>query len=293
MPGDIVRVGFACVLADGSLSTSHTFRLASLSPERLQATAARNLADLRAILQQMEQGPLRMLRLGSSLVPFASHPAMTFDWEPFVAEGLAEIGSEYRAKGFRFSLHPGQYNVLNSPNPATVDACVRELTYACRVLDLMGCGHEHKVVLHGGGLYGDREGATSRLVSAIGMLPACIRKRLVLENDERYFNLEQILEVSEATGTPAVFDLHHHQVNPSPDAEALLERLFAVWDCRPKIHLSSQKPDARAGAHDDYLLPQDIDTMRALIPGPADLMVEAKAKDLAAIRAVGHLTAKQ
>jgi UV DNA damage endonuclease len=58
---------------------------------------------------------------------------------------------------FRFSLHPGQYNVLNSENPEVVQNTRAELLYSCQVLELMGLDSSHKVVLHGGCRCGDIE----------------------------------------------------------------------------------------------------------------------------------------
>lgn len=285
MQAPIHRVGFACVLCDGSLSTNHNFRLAGLTPDRLRQAVDLNLNDLETILQSMSTGPLRLFRIGSSFVPFASHRSLDFDWKPLVADRLAAIGARYSALGFRLSMHPGQYTVLNSPNPDIVAGAIAEVEYSCTVLDLMGLDGSHKVVVHGGGIYGQREASTERLIAQLRALPDRLRRRLVLENDERYFNLAQITEVSEASGIPAVFDLHHHQINPVPDAESWLLRLRAVWDCRPKVHLSSQKPNARIGAHDDMLFPEDLARLCDILPFEADLMVEAKSKERAALEA--------
>jgi UV DNA damage endonuclease len=282
----IHRLGFACVLADGSLSTNHTFRLANLSPARLAEAAHQNLDDLERMLTIMEPGPLRLLRLGGSMVPLASHEAVDFDWRPLVAGRLQHIGRTYAARGFRFSSHPGQYTILNATDEGVVRRAIAELAYSTELLDLMELDDSHKVVIHGGGIYGDREGATKRLVEALTRLPQNICRRLVLENDERLFNLEQILWVAERSGVPVVFDLHHYQINPgTEELEGLLQRVAKTWNCLPKIHMSSQKPNARIGAHDDLLHEEDLETMLRVIPFETDIMVESKAKEIAAMHA--------
>lgn len=280
----IHRVGFACVLSDGSLSTNHTMRLSSLNETRLAEAAHQNLDDLERILFLMEPGPLRLLRLGSSLVPFASHESLEFDWRPLISGRLRAIADRYAPRGFRFSSHPGQYTILNSPDPNVVSRAIAELTYACDVLELMGLDHSHKVVIHGGGLYGDRDASTRRLIDALRALPQVIRKRLILENDERLFNLEQILAVAEAAELPACFDIHHHQINPgTADLTGLLERVGKTWDCRPKVHISSQRPSSRIGAHDDLLHEPDMAALARVLPFEADVMIEAKSKEVAAL----------
>ncbi|RYD40687.1 MAG: UV DNA damage repair endonuclease UvsE, partial [Verrucomicrobiaceae bacterium] len=280
------NLGFACVLSDGSLSTNHTFRLASLSPAKLAEAAHQNMDDLERMLEFMEQGPLRLLRLGGSMVPLASHERVDFDWRPLVAGRLRAIGNTFAARGFRFSSHPGQYTILNATDDGVVRRAIAELAYSVQLLDLMELDDSHKVVIHGGGIYGDREAATSRLVDAVSNLPERIKARLVLENDERLFNLEQILWVAERGGVPVVFDLHHHQINPGEgDLHELLLRVRRTWNCRPKIHMSSQKPNARTGAHDDLLHEKDLQTMLEVIPFDTDVMVESKGKEVAALHA--------
>lgn len=282
----IGRIGFACVLSDGSLSTNHTIRLASLSETRLAEAAHQNLDDLERILFLMTHGPLRLLRLGGSMIPFASHESLSFDWRPLVAGRLREIGRRYAPLGFRLSSHPGQYTILNSPNPRVTERAIAEIAYSCELLDLMELNHEHKVVIHGGGIYGDRETSTRRLIDSLATLPDSIRRRLILENDERLFSLAQILEVGEAAGYPVCFDLHHHQINPGEGhLEDLLPRVRRTWDCRPKVHMSSQRPNARVGAHDDLLHELDMATLVEVLPFEADVMVEAKGKEIASTAA--------
>jgi UV DNA damage endonuclease len=279
----IQRVGFACVMSSQKLSTSHTFRLANLAPEKLQQTVNRNIADIRAILRWMEPRGLRLFRIGSSFVPFASHPALDWDWEPTCAEALSLIGREYEPKGFRFSLHPGQYNVLNSPRPGVVERTLAEVDYSCRLLELMGLDSAHKVVLHGGSIYGDRKGSTARLLEVLGKLPVRIRNRMVLENDERFFSFQEIVTICELSGLPPVFDLHHHLLNPSPQIRHWLRRGEKLWHSRPKVHISSTAPGLRPGAHDLFVRSEDLHLLLELLPFDADLMVEAKAKEEAAL----------
>jgi len=282
----IGRLGFACVLADGSLSTNHTFRLAAVSEARMAETAHQNLDDLERILFLMAQGPLRLFRLGGSTIPLASHENVRFDWRPLVAGRLRAIGDRYKALGFRFSSHPGPYTILNSPDPVIVRRAVAELEYAVDLLGLMGLDGDHKVIIHGGALYNDRAESTRRLVEKLNSLPDKFRERIVLENDERYFSLAQILAASEATDLPVVFDLHHHQINPGEgDLTELLHRVRAVWKGRPKMHMSSQKPGARVGAHDDLLHEKDLQTMCEVLPFETDVMVESKGKEVAAMHA--------
>lgn len=289
----IRRIGFACVMYGQKLSTNHTFRLANLSPEALARAVGRNMADLEAMLAWMGPRDLRLLRIGSSFVPFASHESMNLDWEPLCLPNLRRIGERYAAMDFRFSLHPGQFNVLNSTSDDVRRRTVRELAYSCRVLELMGLDASHKVIIHGGS---GGEGASARLRRAIEELPAGIRGRLALENDERVFSFAQVIGICADTGLVPVFDLLHHRLNPCADLPRLLERSVGLWQGesghgRPKVHLSSQRAGARAGAHADCIAAEDAQALCEMLPWDADCMIEAKTKEMAALGIKNHLRA--
>lgn len=66
------------------------------------------------------------------------------------------------------------------------------------------------MVIHGGGIYGNKDKTIERWCENYLKLPENIRKRLVLENCERNFSIEDCLKVSEKVNIPIVFDTHHY-----------------------------------------------------------------------------------
>jgi UV DNA damage endonuclease len=216
----------------------------------------------------------------------------------------------------RLSTHPSQYIVLNSENPATMAGAVRDTEVQARLLDAMGLGPEAVCVLHVGGAAGGRGAALDRFERGFEQLSDAARARLVIENDDRTFSLADALEVHRRTGLRIVWDiLHHHCLDPDriPDGEALRLAL-ATWPegVRPKIHWSSprtamEERKKRVGrrverswalpplrAHADMV---DPIAFEAFLTGSAagldfDVMVEAKAKDLAVLRLREQLAAR-
>jgi len=152
--------------------------------------------------------------------------------------------------------------------------------------------------------------ALTRFVRRFDALPAHVRRRLVLENGDHNCAIGETLWVHRRTGIAIVFDLLHHRChNPAgiPVEEALAAAL-ATWPShvRPKVHLSSSRTEMRllrrsegvypaaplAHQHSDFVNVFDaIDLLRAaeqithtLPARPFDIMVEAKAHDLALLR---------
>jgi UV DNA damage endonuclease len=284
------RLGFVASVLSEDLSTSRTCRLRNATKARLRALVAENLTALDRVVSFLERHRVRLYRISSNLIPFGSHGVNTLRWWKEFAPQLDRIGARVRKAGIRISTHPGQYTVLNSPDPAIVSAARAELVYHARLLDALGAGTECKVVLHIGGLYAASESeAMARFVSAAGRLPSAVRRRLVVENDDRLFDADEALQVGRAAGIPVVFDWLHHRANPCrrPVGKVLRE-IFATWstaDGRPKIHLSSQADDAPAGAHADFVDARDMMDFLKVAPAmPFDFMLEAKQKDRALLR---------
>lgn len=190
-------------------------------------------------------------------------------------------------------MHPGQFTVLNSVSPAVVRASVLELVWHARFLDALGTDAASKIVIHVGGMADGPEAAMERFVRVAGTLPQAVRRRLIVENDERLFTAEQVLSVSRATLLPVAFDWLHHRANPgsartAATAARAVAACFDTWradDGIPKIHLSSQARGARRGRHGDWVRPSDLLSFLAVAPPrPFDCMIEAKKKDLALFR---------
>jgi UV DNA damage endonuclease len=141
------------------------------------------------------------------------------------------------------------------------------------------------------------------------MLSERARARLVVENDDRTFALAEVVRLSERIGRPVVWDiLHHHCHDPHaiPDREAL-QLALGTWpeDVRPKIHFSSPrtaveaKPKGRIAlpplrAHADLVDPIAFEQFLATTAAGLefDVMLEAKAKDLALLRLREQLQAR-
>jgi UV DNA damage endonuclease len=297
-----VRLGFAVkVLGEGGMP-SHDARRWRSGPH-----LRNSIEYLLEILDYLDRRDIRMYRMATALAPYASHPDLPqFHGQVEECAGeLAQAGSRARSLGIRLSTHPGQYTVLNSQDERVRDAAVAELEVQAELFDAMGLGPESVVVVHVGGAAGGVEAATDRFEAGFERLSEGARKRLAIENDDRSFGFAEALEVARLVGRPLVFDIHHHHCldrEGVPDREAL-ELALASWpaDVLPKIHFSSPRLDVPAGgrlpelrAHADLVDPIAFELfLRHTAKGLAfDVMLEAKAKDLALLRLRDQLAAR-
>lgn len=252
-----------------------------------------------------------MYRISSDIAPYITHP----DYPQFhnqIEESRAELtrlGEKMQRYDIRLSMHPSQYIVLNAVNERVARSAVADFTYHADFLDALGVGPDAKIITHVGGVYGDRPAAATRFAQRYDALPANVRARLVLENDDVSWGVPDILAIHAETGIPLVFDILHHRVN-NPGELSEVDACRACLDTwplaqMPKIHYSTQRSTlrevartnratgekstalipARPGQHDDWIDPDDfLWFLDAMAPARFDAMLEAKQKDAAVLR---------
>lgn len=282
------RLGYVAQSLSLKIGASHTCRVANATPARLLDLVAQNLAELEQILLFNEKHGIQVFRIGSGLVPLASHPVNELRWWRLFPRDFDRIGAIARRSGQRLSLHPSPAGAsLSSARPEVRKAAEKELLYATRVLDMLGQGPEARVVLHVGGAAPDRLTAMVAAHRMLDALPDDARRRIAIEHDDRTWSAREVFPLAREHGLPFLADPLHNTVLPSdpvvPVAE-LFRLANSTWlplGLRPKHHLASQRPDGPPGAHADYIDPEDYREAVAALEVPSDFMIEAKQKDLA------------
>ena len=280
---EVIRLGYACVNLTLGRKT-RSLRLATLRAQGLsylQHLVDENMDLLAEILRWNRAHEICFFRISSDLIPLGSHAEVDLAHLTFArAQEIAEL-----AQGMRLSMHPGQYT-LPSASGTVWENSYRDLCYHAFVLEQLR-QTEGDLVLHGGGVYGDRQASAERIRANLFSLPDNVRRRIRLENDERCWSVRDLLPICEATEIPLVVDNLHHQLNGNEPLAALpWARILATWKGkRPKLHYSEQDPTKRPGAHSAYLDAPAFHVYTCQIPLDAyDVMLECKAKDLALLR---------
>jgi UV DNA damage endonuclease len=278
----MIRIGYACINTQLP-GASKTFRLAGYSLERMLSTARSNLAALENILKWNLQHDITLFRITSDLIPFGSHQVNSGQWQNELGGHFQRIGYFIQEHNMRVSLHPGQFTILNSPNQTTCQNALKDLEYHAAILNLMRLNFEHKIILHGGGVYGNKAESTAILVERLRALPERISRRLALENDERSFQAIDILDICRKLKLPAVLDVFHHTVNPGLagiNLAEIIENMRTTWQGeRQKIHYSNQAEGKNRGAHSETIQIESFKDFFDSIKGQElDIMLEVKDK---------------
>ena len=295
------NMGYACINMQLSKQKPRIYTGRSMIKRTFEAKGIKyaselgldNCKDLLTIVKWNNENGFKFFRITSNLFPWSSEYKLSDmpDYEE-ICNILSNVGKYVKENEMRITCHPGPFNVLTSPHEHVVDNCIVDLSIHGEVFDLMGLSRTpfNKINIHIGGVYGDKISAMERFCTNFERLPESVKSRLTVENDDKasMYSVKDLYDgVYKVIGIPIVFDYHHHRFNTGDLSEQqALEMAISTWgDIIPVVHYSEsrnieQKDDKiRPQAHSDYIIDY-INTYENRV----DIMVEAKAKELAVLR---------
>ncbi|MDN4625855.1 MULTISPECIES: apurinic/apyrimidinic endonuclease family protein [Erwinia] len=307
-----MKLGFACKYFNAEAKQPFPLRATTRTRFLSLDKAARlaliseisqhNLSNLYLTLEALAKEPeaLRMMRLGSDLLPLFTVPEaneLYQDYLPELHSALAKCGDFARAHHIRLSFHPGQYSVLASDNPLVVERAIEDVEYHTLCAKLMGYGktfQDFKINIHMNG-----KGGFEGFQTAFHRLSPEAKNMLTVENDEISCSLDDVLQAKELC--PIVLDIHHHWVKENefiqPD-DPRIAQIKASWrGVRPVLHYSISQEGiipphgwpnqeelgvarTKLRAHSDYYFNDTLNDW-ALSFKEFDIMCEVKMKNLA------------
>jgi UV DNA damage endonuclease len=289
-----MRIGYPCINRTIGCTANSTFRLKSYSESRLKQTIRNNLDCLRKIVQFNVEHGLLFFRISSDLIPFASHPVNEFNWQKHFKQEFEAIGEFIKKNKIRISMHPDQFTLINSVKEDIFERSKKELEYHAELLDLMKLDASAKIQIHVGGVYGDKKKSMERFVKRYEIIDNAIRQRLVIENDDRLFDLSNCLQISKQTTIPVLLDVFHHKLNNEAQiGEEYFELAAKTWELNsdgvPMVDYSSPKPNGLPQQHSETIdLRNFSDFLKQTQPFDFDIMLEIKDKEKSAIQAIEY-----
>ncbi|NLB51880.1 MAG: UV DNA damage repair endonuclease UvsE [Syntrophomonadaceae bacterium] len=288
-----MSIGYACLTVGVRNAEFKNCILKNATPKRLYELIGHNLIILDRIIDYNIANNIRLFRISSDLIPFGSSPVNQLPWHKDFSEQFHRIGTKIKSSGMRVSMHPGQYTVLNSPDEGVVRRAVEDLEYHERVLSSLDLDGTHKIVLHIGGVYNDKKASSARFIFHYEQLSERVKKRLVIENDDRSYNIADLLAISRAVNAPVIFDNLHHWINPAdhetPEMD-WIDECALTWkpeDGRQKIHYSQQEPSKKPGSHSETVRIREFMEFSHDLNGRClDIMLEVKDKNLSALKCI-------
>lgn len=292
-----IRLGYAClpVTIDETSSSILTYtyykRLGIKGNDKLDEVIKSNFDSLKKILKYNIANDISFFRLTSNLIPLATHPDVLIDLNKY-KDNFKEIGNIILKHHMRVDIHLDPYYVLNSIRDDVVSSTINILEFYQTMFEMMQI--DYKIITHVGGKSGGKREGMERFIEHFKLLNEELRKHIIVENDDKVYNIRNVLKICNTLNIPMVLDYHHFLCNRNNEKiEDYIEKIFATWqDDIPKIHFSSSKSKKEKRAHHDYIdikmFVDFLDRIKDKV-GDFDIMIEAKAKDEALFRLVRQL----
>lgn len=294
-----MNLGYACIntiLGSRGILTGRAMRASTLQEKGLahaSKLALQNAVDLEYILRWNVANNILLFRVGSDVFPWGNKINVN-DYPDIdaIKSQLKRCGDYAKLHGMRITSHPGPFNLLASGKEHVVENTIRDLEMHALMFDFMGLERTHynKINIHVGATYGNKSLAAETWCKNFLRLSEGVRSRLTVENDDKasMFSVQDLYDhIHVKTNVPIVFDYHHHSFNTGDlSEERALKLAISTWKtAKPVVHYSesralhenNQKINPRA--HSDY-----INGPIELYSTDVDVMVEAKAKELAVLK---------
>jgi UV DNA damage endonuclease len=287
-----MNLGYACInMSLGKKVTTNRTMIKRTFLEKgldyVSDCVIQNVADLERIIEWNEQNGIKMYRMSSDMMPWATEYQFEQlkDWNE-IAIILKRCGDKATKYGQRLSFHPGPFNVLVSPKEAVVQNTINDLEVHGRLMDAIGLSKTpyNKINIHCNGVYGDKQSAMNRFIDNFKLLSNSVKSRLTIENDDKasMYSVKDLMYIHNAIKLPIVFDYHHHTFNTGNLSEQdALELAMSTWPkgITPAVHYSESKMGSKPQAHSDF-----VERIPETYGNIVDIMVEAKQKDLAILK---------
>lgn len=265
------------------------FKAGKYTEQRIRDAYIQNIQEHINFFPTLLKHNIRSFRMSSAIFPLFEYNDGLIRNNVELQDKLKQLGKLFIDNNIRVTTHPGQFVIINSDSDKIIENSVRELGYHAWTFDMMGLplSPYYAINIHGG-----KRGKPDKLIEVTNSLPDNVRKRLTFENDERCYNVKQLLQVHEKTGVPVVFDSHHYTFNADdlalPDAFA---QSIKTWgNTKPLQHISNTELGMESGtfterrAHSAYIRYVPELQLEAARADSIDIDVEAKMKNFAVLQ---------
>ena len=296
--GDIMRVrlGYACICngVNVTCSSPYTYNeyLKEGNLDKLDKVIISNLDALENIIDYNIKNNIHFYRMSSKIIPLATKDDVLFDYIDKYKDYYDRIGKKINSSGMRVDFHPDQFCVLNSTKKDVVNNSIKILEYHYNLLNALGIKDKILILHVGSGVFG-KDNSIKRFINNFNKLPKYLRDVIAIENDDKVFNVVDVIKLSSILDIPIVLDYHHHICNKS---DFDIESVFSSWkESIPKVHFSSPRNSRDYRSHNDYINSDDfinfIDSIKKF-NYDIDIMIEAKKEDDSLFRLVRELKYK-
>lgn len=295
-----IRLGYACIStiinATSSRTTTLTYykKLDTKSKQnKIDIIIKENLKSLKEIIIYNIKNNIHFFRITAKLIPLMD--IVDIDLNKYKNEFL-ELGNLIKKNNIKVDVHADEFCVLNSINENVVLNSIKILNNLKTTMDMFNV--PYNIIIHIGSKTNGIKESIKRFKNNFNLLNEDLKEKLIIENDDKNFNVYQTLKLCEDLNIPMCLDIHHHYCNKCTKNIAFyLPRILNTFKNNiPKMHYSSPKSKKEFRTHNEYIESENFILFLNLLKEynkDIDIMLEAKGKDLALVKLVYELKYKE
>ena len=295
-----IRLGYACISnaldeTSSSLLTYSQFKKLEdikkgVGYNKLNEVIISNFKSLENILQYNIRNDIYFYRLSSNIIPLLTHPDVEIDLNKY-KRYFSNIGKIIKENNIRVDMHVDPYYVLNSVSDNVVKSTINICKIYHNMFKLMKI--KSNLIFHVGGKTISKEEGIKRFLNNFKLLDKEIQDMIMIENDDKIYNIIDCINISKEINCKICLDYHHYKCNNDKEnISNYLEYIFNTFDGIPKVHFSSPKSKKEYRAHHDFIDIKEFVKFLDMINAcdrDIDIMIEAKMKDDALFRLIRQL----
>lgn len=288
-----IKLGYSCIneTLKAKKISFKTMTVKHFNQDELINRTRHNFDVLYKILKWNIEHDIKLYIVSSALCPLATHDINTYKFyeDNYILNICYDIRKLVKDNNIILSMHPDQFTVLNSPKSEVVNNSIINLEYHNKLADLIGC---KCILIHIGGVYGNKVDAINRFINNYNTLVTEeIKNKLCFENDDKSYNVAEVLNICEQIKRPMILDYHHDRCNTSiNDLSYYIDKIYDTWKystLEPKCHLSSSSDVYNiVRSHSDYVTLQDLNDCIKITKNKFNIMLECKSKELSLLKLI-------
>jgi len=295
----MIRFGLCCIFNEQPIKFRTTTVTAISKMNRneaeikLSGLCESNADSLMQAIEYCIENNIGCFRITSRILPIKTHPVHGYNLIDLpngqtILDKFKSCNKYAEKNNIRLCFHPDQFVVLNSQKPEVVENSLREFEYHAEVAEWVGAD---VVNIHAGGVFGSKSTALYEFAKNVNRLSDRARTRLTIENDDKSYNVSDLLPICRAEGIPLIYDVHHHRCNKDElTIEEATAEAIKTWNREPMFHISSPIDGwngKKQEQHHDFIDIMDFPEFWKDLNLTVE--VEAKAKEIAILQLMENL----
>lgn len=246
-----------------------------------------NSESLENKVSYYQKNPIMLFELDAALFPLD----MDFSVESKFSEKIKAFGQFISNSDTRLFLRGNHYKNVESSDEEVWRFTINELNNLERLFSILKLDYNHKIIIQLNEDVVDKLEMENRFLNGWSQLSAELQQRIVLENDEQFFTIVDILEIAEEVKVPVVFNrlnhLLHLPVVTQPESY-WISKSMETWeykDGRPIIRYAQQKVEHNFRAPSKTIsVDLFLDFYETIKDQDLDIILESEDGELSALK---------